>query len=197
MRVLEFTSINDLSSVFIKKMLSVFLVAVLLLSGFVPKNREFKNNFMSALNCAVNTVQTNFYDQYSNVVMSVINNILTNFNIAELAGTQVIKTETQKQESDKQFPANNTSSDSAVIVQSSANGQVQTLKANLGYLVYETTNKLYNLCESIKVIGNKETSTMGILFFILFSVLVVRIKDTIAVVLNNKIIVRKPTWLSV
>ena len=186
MKVLCFTYINNLSSLCLKKILSIFLIAVLLFGSFIPKNQEFKNNFVSALNCAVNTVQTNFYDQYSNVVMSVINNILTNLNIAELAGTQAIQTQNQKQENNKQIPVNNTSSDNAITIQNSTNGQIQTLKANLSYLVYETINKLYNICESIKTSSSKETSTMGILFFILFSILVVRIKDTIAVILNNK-----------
>ena len=186
MKVLCFTYINNLSSLCLKKILSIFLIAVLLFGSFIPKNQEFKNNFVSALNCAVNTVQTNFYDQYSNVVMSVINNILTNLNIAELAGTQAIQTQNQKQENNKQIPVNNTSSDNAITIQNSTNGQIQTLKANLSYLVYETINKLYNICESIKTSSSKETSTMGILFFILFSILVVRIKDTIAVILNKK-----------
>ena len=171
------------------------MIGVLLFSGFVPKNQEIKNNFISAISCAANTVQTNFYDQYSNVVMSVIGNILNSLNIAELAGTQVIKTESQKTENNKQIPVNNTSSDNAVTIQNSTNSQIQTLKVNLSYLVYETTNKLYNFYEAIEINGSKETSTMGILFFILFSILVVRIKDTIAIILNNKIMVKKPTWL--
>ena len=129
--------------------------------------------------------------------MSVINSILSNLNVAELAGTQAIQAQTQKKENNKQVPVN-TSSDNAILITNNINNQssLNILKANLSYLVYETTNKLYNICESIKTSSSKETSTMGILFFILFSILVIRIKDTIAV-LNNKIIVRKPTWLLV
>jgi hypothetical protein len=170
---------------YIKKILSIFLIGVLLFNVFIPKNQEIKSNFIVALNCVVNTVETNFYDRYSNVVMSVISSILSNFNIETIAEAQLSKQQSQKTDNNIPVPVN-TSADSCVIMQSSTGSQIETLKANISYLIYETTNKLYNVYENIKVNGSKEISTMGILFFILFSILVVRIKDTIAVILNKK-----------
>jgi len=166
-----------------QKLVVVFVLIMVLFNNLVPKNFELKNNFFSALNCVVGSMEYNFLDKY----VTVVNNILINLNIIKLAGTQVISTGTQKQEKDKQFPVN-TSADSGIIIQNSIN-QIEILKANLSCLIYEMTNKLYNIYGSIKIICNKEMSNVGILFFILFSILVVRIKDTIAV-LNNKIIVR-------
>ena len=169
----------------VKKILSIFLISIFLFNGFIPKSLELKNNFISALNCVVNTVETNFYDQYSKIVMSVINCVLGSFNITTLAEAQLSKQQTQKNDNKSSSPVN-TSEDNCVILQNNTNSQIETIKANLVYLVYESTNKLYNIYDAVKVSKNAEAANMGILFFILFSILVVRIKDTIAIILNKK-----------
>jgi hypothetical protein len=65
--------------------------------------------------------------------------------------------------------------------------------SNIGYVALNDLNILY---KNIKINCEKSASTVGILFFILFSILVVRIKDTIASIIINKKIERKePTWL--
>jgi len=169
----------------LQKLVAVFVFVMVLLNSFIPKNQEIKSNFMSAFNCAVNTVQTNFYDEYSNVVMSVINSILSNFNIEMIAEAQLSEQQAQQKDGESSTPVN-TSADNAIIIQTGTSNQIETLNLNLSYLIYESKNKLYDVCGNIGVnFGNRATN-MGILFFVLFAILVVRIKDTIAVILNKK-----------
>jgi len=185
MKVLEFVNINNLSSIYLKKILSIFLMSVLLFNIFIPKSQEIRSSFISALNCVVSTVQTNFYDEYSNVVMSVVNSILSNFNISTLAEAQLSKQKTQQKDGESSTPVN-TSADNAIIIQTGTSSQIETLNLNLSYLIYESKNKLYNVCGNIGVNFGNIATNMGILFFVLFAILVVRIKDTIAVILNKK-----------
>ena len=185
MKVLEFVNINNLSSIYLKKILSIFLMSVLLFNIFIPKSQEIRSSFISALNCVVSTVQTNFYDEYSNVVMSVVNSILSNFNIEMIAEAQLSEQQAQQKDGESSTPVN-TSADNAIIIQTGTSNQIETLNLNLSYLIYESKNKLYDVCGNIGVnFGNRATN-MGILFFVLFAILVVRIKDTIAVILNKK-----------
>ncbi len=177
-------------SVLLKKMISVFLVSALLFGGFIPKNQEFKDNFISALNCVANTIETNFYDQYSKVVMSSIKYISNIANIKTLAEIQLVKQQTQKKDNKTQVPVN-TSADAGIIIQNDTNNQNEILKINL----YGITNEIYNLCESIKINSNRGVLNIGILLFILFSILIVKIKDTVEMLLNNKYRKVKPAWL--
>lgn len=180
----EFFDIINKSFLKMQKLVVVFVLFLFLLNNFIPKGLELKNSFMLALNCAVNTMEVNFVDKYNSVVNIAVKNIFNTLNIQYLSQTETVNNKENKSDNTSQVPVN-TSADNCIIMQNNINDQMETLKANLNYLVYESTNKLYTLYESIKISCNKETSTMGILFFILFSILVVRIKDTIAVILNK------------
>ncbi len=180
MKIFQFFTIFNLSSVVFKKMFIVFLISVLSFSTLIPKNQEFRDNFISALNCAVNTIETNFYDQYSATVMSAVNYVMNSFNIETLAEMQLTKQQAQNKDNKSQTPVN-TSSDNGVIMQDNTNNQIETIKASL----YGTVNRFYDFYESIKINSDTEAQNIGILFFILFSILIVRTKDIIAVSLNN------------
>jgi len=171
-----------------KKLICVFLTLFFLFSTVVPKTQEFKNSFFTVLNCAVNNIiKVNFYEEYLKTITGIMDYVSDISDVSDMVQSVLAKTSSSKTDNNNNnnIPIN-TSEDNEVIIQNSTNNQIETLKANLSYLIYETTNKLYNICESVKTNTGNQTSNMGILFFILFSILVVRIKDTIAVILNKK-----------
>ena len=167
---------------FSKKLICIFLMLFFLFGTIVPKTQEFKNSFFTVLNCAVNNIiKMNFHEEYLKAITGIMDYVLDISDVSDIA--QPILTKTSNSKTDNNNIPTNISEDNEVIIQNT-NNQIETLKANLSYLIYETTNKLYNIYESIKInIGNR-TLSVGILFFILFSILVVRIKDTIALIFS-------------
>ena len=121
------------------------------------------------------------HEEYLKAITGIMDYVLDISDVSDIA--QPILTKTSNSKTDNNNIPTNISEDNEVIIQNT-NNQIETFKANLSYLIYETTNKLYNIYESIKInIGNR-TLSVGILFFILFSILVVRIKDTIALIFS-------------
>jgi len=175
----------------IKKLFSIFLVMAIFFNGFVPKSQEFKNNFLVAVSCAVAT-QTNFLDKYANTVVTITNTIATNilntFKKTGLFEGNISKVKETANNKDKQSSKPvNTSSDNCIIIGNNTSNQneISIIKAISSVLYFCNENLKYG---SLKV-DNELINNIGILFFILFSILVVRIKDTIAVLNNNKNIV--------
>ena len=60
------------------------------------------------------------------------------------------------------------------------------LKEKVNGLAYSNVYNRANLYSDIGLVRPNEITNTGILFFILFAILVVRIKDTIAVINNNR-----------
>ena len=172
-------------------MLSIFLIVAILFNGFIPKSAEFKNNFIEAINCAVAT-QTNFIDKYAESVVNVTNgiasNILSALNKAGLAGENINKADktTNNKDEQKTEPIN-TSADNGIIIKSNTNNSttINLLKEKVTGLAYSNVYNGANLYGDTGVVRSNAATQTGILFFILFAILVVRIKDTIAVLYNN------------
>jgi hypothetical protein len=190
-----------IKNIALKKMLSIFLIAAIFFNGFVPKSTEFKSNFIAAAKCAIVT-HTNFYDKYAETVVMVTNgiakDILNVLNKAGIFEEEVSKAnQAEKQDKRKSEPVN-TSADNCIITENNTNNQneINILKAKAANAMsfnVEYFNIMYN---NLKISSEYLTNNIGILFFILFSILVVRIKDTIASIIINKKIERKePTWL--
>jgi len=173
----------------LKKLFSVFLIVMLLFGCIVPKSQEFKVDFIAALSCNVKIIQTNFYEKVLDAEMSVVNSVLNVFNAEEI---QLTKNQNKKKDNDKdQTQPVNTSADNGIIIERNTNNQsgINVLKAKTLNVVYSYSKDLNILYGNLKINCNFLLNDIGILFFILFSILVVRIKDTIAVVLNNKYII--------
>ena len=181
-----------------KKMLSIFLVAAIFFNGFIPKSSEFKSNFKEAIKCAVET-QTNFLDKYADSVVSVTNgiagNVLNALNVAGLCEQKISKEKEQtatNSKQDRKTEPINTSTESGIIIESNTNNvnAVKLLKSKTEGLSYTQVNNKQLQYYSEEIISSRSLSNdIGILFFILFGILVVRIKDTIAVLYNNRNIV--------
>jgi len=176
-------------------MLSIFLVAAIFFNGFIPKSEEFKSNLKEAINCAVET-QTNFLDKYADSVVSVTNGIAGNvLNVAGLAGEKIRSEKEQaatNSKQDRKTEPINTSTESGIIIESNTNNvnAVKLLKSKTEGLSYTQVNNKQLQYYSEEIISSRSLSNdIGILFFILFGILVVRIKDTIAVLYNNRNIV--------
>ena len=187
-----------------KKTISMFLMLAIIFNVVIPKAQWLKNNFAIALNC-VCEVQTNFYDKYADSVVSVTNGIASNIiNVLNKAGLCGDKISNSKEEAatgskkDKQEPIN-TSAENGIIIENNISNEntINLLKSKTTGLAYTSNyNEQIQYYNDGLISSNKETNNIGILFFILFSILVVRIKDTIAIIINNKKINRKePTWL--
>jgi hypothetical protein len=181
------TIINNL---LLKKMFSIFLVAAIFFNGFIPKSAEFKNNFIEAINCAVST-QTNFIDKYAESVVSVTNgiasNILSALNKAGLTEEKISKANKATNSDKQKTEPVNTSADNGIIIKSNTNNSItlNLLKTKVSGLAYSKVYNETNLYSNTGVVRTKGTAETGIFFFILFAILVVRIKDTIAVLYNN------------
>ena len=149
---------------------------------------------MEAINCTIET-QTNFLDKYAESVVNVTNGIASNIiralNVAGLVGEK-IGTDKKTTNKDEQKPEPiNTSTDNCIITGNNINNTntLNLLKTNLTELAYSKVYNENNLYNDIGIVRTNRATETGILFFILFAILVVRIKDTIAVLYNNKNIV--------
>ena len=183
-----------IKSIVFKKMLSIFLIAAIFFNGFIPKSAEFKNNFVEAINCAVAT-QTIFIDKYAESVVSVTNGIASNIvNVLNKAGLCEQKISNEKEQAatnnkqNKKTEPINTSTENGIIVESNTNNSttLNLLKEKASGLAYSNVYNGANLYSDMEVVRPNEKTNTGILFFILFAILVVRIKDTIAVINNNR-----------
>jgi len=187
----DFRFSTIINSFLVKKIFAIFLIAIIFFNGFVPKSLEFKSNFKEAINCAVET-QTNFLDKYAERVVNVTNgiasNILSALNMAGLAGGKINRQADSKQ---KDTSPINTSNDNGIIIKNNVNNSttLNLLKTKATELAYSKIDNETNLYNDIGVVRTRGTTETGILFFILFAILVVRIKDTIAVLYNNNRIV--------
>ena len=188
----------SISAFQLKKMLSIFLVMAIFFNGFIPKSAEFKNNLKEAISCAVET-QTNFLDKYADSVVSVTNgiagNVLNALSKAGLVGEKISNEEEQtatNNKQDKKTEPINTSADNCIITGNNTNNtnMLNELKTKLTGLAYSKDDNERNLYRDMVLVHTNGTTETGILFFILFAILVVRIKDTIAVLYNkNRIVV--------
>jgi hypothetical protein len=139
--------------------------------------------------------QTNFYDKYAESVVNVTNGIASNIIGAlskaglceQKIGNEKEQAATNKKQNKKTDPIN-TSTENGIIIENniSSENTINVLKAKTTGLAYTNIEKqqlqYYN--EGL-INSNSKANNLGILFFILFSILVVRIKDTIAVLYNN------------
>ena len=184
------TQFVGLSIVWLKKMFAIFLVAAIFFNGFVPKSAEFKSNFMQAINCAIET-QTNFLDKYAESVVSVTNGIANNIigalNIAGLSGEKISSEKQATNKDEQKSEPINTSADNCVITGNNTTNQseINVLKVKATNVICSHNEDLNIMNGNLKINCGDLSNNIGILFFILFSILVVRIKDTIAVLLNN------------
>ena len=180
---------------FFKKVCCLFLVSAMFFNIFVTKSQEFKDSFFVALNCAVNTIESNFFNKHIGVVNEIINGIMQNLQ-ASLIGKEVQSKKTQKE--DKNPTPVNSSSDNAILIKKMDNSTDFSIKFIKSKLIYSSivSNDLYILYNSAKTYSKGVASTVGILFFILFAVLIARIKDTINnYVLIKNIETKEPAWL--
>ena len=188
----NFSFSTIINSLLLKKLVTIFLMVSLCLNVVIPKSEQLKGSFVAAISCAVE-VQTNFLDKYAvsvvNVTNGIASNILVALNKAGLSGENINKADktTNNKDEQKTEPIN-TSTDSCIITEniSSNTNTINLLKTKMTGLAYTNSANERNLYFSTEVVYANSATETGILFFILFAILVVRIKDTIAVLYNNK-----------
>ena len=166
----------------IKKMLCVFLVAIMFFNGFIPKSYESKSDFFAAVNCVIHSAMFQVFSQCNEAVIAVSSKItdeLFKLFTAE-AGTTKPQNE---EESNKQTPVPvNTSTDSGIITQRTVTEQMQfvLVKTTITYVSYIAVTQLYRLYNNIKVDPSSSSTTMlFMLLMILFSIYTIRIKDVV------------------
>jgi len=186
----NFSFSTIINSLLLKKLVTIFLMVSLCLNVVIPKSEQLKEGFVAAINCAVET-QTNFLDKYADSVVNVTNGIASNIigalNVAGLAGEKISTDKKATNKDEQKSEPINTSTDNCIITWNNTNNQseINELKTKLIGLAYSRNDIGNNLYNDIGVVRTNGTTDTGILFFILFAILVVRIKDTIAVLYNN------------
>jgi hypothetical protein len=166
----------------------------LCLNVVIPKSAQLKESFVAAINCAVET-QTNFLDKYAESVVNVTNGIASNIigalNVVGLSGEKISTDKKATNKDEQKAEPINTSADNCIITGNNINNQseINELKTKITGLTYTKINDETNLYFITEVVHTNGTTDTGILFFILFAILVVRIKDTIAVLYNSRNIV--------
>ena len=180
---------------FFKKASCLFLVTIMFFNIFVTKSQEFKDSFFVALNCAVKTMESNFFNEHISVANELISSILQNLQVS-LIGKEVQSKKAQKE--DKNPTPVNSSSDNAILMKKIDNSTDFSINFIKSKVIYSSimSKDLHVLYNSAKAYSKGVASTVGILFFILFAVLIARIKDTI----NNYVLIKKmetkePAWL--
>jgi hypothetical protein len=175
-------------------------MATMFLNVFVPESVEFKRDVIEAAKCAIVT-HTNFYDKYAGTVVTVTSgiakDILKVLNKVWIYEEEIGKaTQAQKQDNRKPEPIN-TSTDNCIITENNTNNQneINIMKTKTANTICFKIEDLSMMNRNLKISSEYVINNIGILFFILFGILIVRIKDTIAVLYNNKNIVNKPAWL--
>ena len=170
---------NMTISLSIKRMLSVFLALAILFNVSITKNHEFKDKFLLAFGCAVSTIDFTVFNEYTNVILNTVNNIMQSLMPVVITKTK-IKKENNNKNDNKPVPVNS-SSDEVIITKkiSEISGTlnfVNTKATDSVYGVISQNNMLYRhvLISSENIILN-----VGILFFILFSIFIVRKRDEI------------------
>ena len=193
-KIVKTTILNKIVDI-AKKTVAMFLMLSLVFNVVIPKTQELKENFILAINCVAEMAQTNFYDKYVESAVNLTNGIAGNIlNVLNKAGLSVEKISSEKEQAatnnkqDKKTEPINTSTESGIIVENniSSENTINILKAKTMGLAYTNIDagqlQYYN---EEQTNSNSKANNIGILFFILFSILVVRIKDTIAVIYNN------------
>ncbi|WP_413853927.1 hypothetical protein [Candidatus Ruminimicrobium bovinum] len=165
----------------VKKMLCIFLVAVMFFNGFIPKSSEVKNNFFMALSCVVHSA---IFDVFSrcNEAITVISNKLAHelieLIVAETGSTKPVD---NKNENNQQPVPANTSADSGIVAERTVGEQSQfsIVKTTVTYISFIAVTDLFRLYNNIKVYDDKTTAAVFMLLLILFAIYTTRIKDII------------------
>lgn len=199
MKVFKFFMLFNFSSIYFKKLLSIFLISIFLFGGFIPKNQEFKDNFISALNCAINTVKLSFVDECMGRIFSITDvitgNVLKFLDLGELTQYQISNNENDKKNNKESVPVN-TSNNNCILPQQNLGNLNNFVKTKIlcFYSINMYLSSLYVFYDNVKLCQNKTATDIWILLFILFSIFTVKIKD---IVVNNNILTYKiePAWL--
>lgn len=177
---------------FLKKFCVLFLALTLCFNGLISKNQNFKDIFIKAFNCAAGSVEFDFIDGYakkiSGVTNTIANNVLKALKSAGLTQPQISK---NNNKTDNESVPANEPTNNAILAQRSIN--INTLsnftktKSICSYSAVISIRALYILYNNMKVNCDNVPIDVGILYFILFSIFVVKIKDVINNIKNNKI----------
>jgi hypothetical protein len=192
----EFFSIINKIFYNTQKFIALFVLFVILLNSFVPRNQEIRKNFMESFNCAVSAIECNFFDEYTKAIMGIVNNIMHNLLMTVDIKEMVSEQDKQGKEQKEEIPVNS-SSEEMVIRERTEGANVfgYNIRLGTGYFSSMQIKDLSVEYDNIKGYSDKLVSSIGILFFILFGIIVIRIKD----VMNNNIIKitqnREPAWL--
>ncbi len=164
---------------YIKKFFILFLVSTILFNIFVTRNQEFKNKFILALDCAINTIESTVFNEYTNKMLIAVNGIMQSL---ALATGKAVSTQKSNKTDKKQHIPTNSSNEEVVITKKiyDVNFSINFIKTKLVFLCYSILKQL-NIIYNIHGINNKiATIKVGILLFILFSIFIVRRKDEIS-----------------
>ncbi len=185
----EITIWNRLFFLFIKKALCVLLTVALLFNISFTKNHELKDRFLLAFSCAVNTIESAVFNEYTNALMKTINIAVRDLSVI-IQKTLADKSSNKKKDS---TPVSSNSSSDYVILTKRINDSYKAIgfvKTSLLYLTYDVIRQRNILYKDIIVNCKKVSDNIGILLFILFSIFIVRRKEVTdtKVIKNVKII---------
>ncbi len=164
---------------YLKRIICVFLVFAIFFNISVTKNCEFKNKFLVALNCAVNTIESTVFNEYTNALMRTITGAVQDLSVI----IQETLANENNSNNNNPIPASTNNSNSDVILTKRINDSYNTIsfiKTNLLYLAYNVVEQGNILYKYIILNCKKVSDNIGIILFILFSIFIVRRKDEIS-----------------
>ena len=162
----------------IKKTICTFLVFVMFFNIFVTKNCEFNNKFLMALNCAVNTIESTVFNEYTNALMRTITGAVQDLSVII---QKTLKDQNSNRNNTPIPVTQNNSSDDMILLKrvTDTYDTMTSIKANLFYSISDIINNGNILYKNEIMNCKRMLNSIGILLFILFSMYVVKIKDVV------------------
>jgi hypothetical protein len=163
---------------YIKRTICIFLAFAIFFNVFVTKNCEFNNKFLIALNCAVNTIESTVFNEYTNALMRTITGAVQDLSVI------IQKTLEDQNNNRNNTPipvTQNSSSDDMILLKRVTDtcDTVTFIKSNLYYSISDIINNGNTLYKNAIINCKRILNSIGILLFILFSVYVVKRKDVV------------------
>ena len=172
---------------YIRKTLCILLVFTMFFNIFVTKNQELKDRFLSAFSCAINTIESTIFNEYTNALMKTINIAVQDLSVI-IQKTLADKSSNRKNDT---APVSSNSSSDYVILTKRINDSYKSIsfaKTNLLYSTYDVIKQGNILYKYVIVNCKNALGKIGVLLFILFSIFIVRKRDEIAKNISKRIV---------
>lgn len=179
----ERRSIQSLKSLVFTSIVNKILVGIILLcmivNGFVPKSIESKESLFIVMTAVVSNAVVEVFNECRDTLTVMSNKITKDLYKILMLGEAGANVPNSKEEDNRPTPIN-TSSDTGIVIERDDNEQIVSYKlgnANPILAVGKIEEDLYRLYGHIKECCSEVTNKIGILYFVLFVLVIIRRKE--------------------